>query len=183
MDTPVLGFAAFSGTGKTSLLKILIPLLKQAGLRIGAVKHSHHSFDIDHPGKDSFELRAAGASPVMVTSSKRRAVITERETPREPSLAEELTHFDAAGLDLILVEGFKHECYPKIELHRAALGKPLLFPEDGSIIAVATDDMDAAAPFPIPSLDLNDPRRIADFILDWLQTRSGSTFLPRSDNP
>lgn len=174
MDTPVLGFAASSGTGKTTLLKILIPLLKRAGLKVAAIKHSHHSFDVDHPGKDSFELRAAGATPVMVTSSKRRAVITEHETPREPSLAEELAHLDGSGLDLILVEGFKHERYPKIELHRPALGKPLLFPEDDSIIALATDGPETCDPLPIPRLDLNDPRQIADFILDWLPTRSGS---------
>ncbi|QXP86977.1 molybdopterin-guanine dinucleotide biosynthesis protein B [Methylococcus capsulatus] len=174
MATPVLGFAAFSGTGKTTLLKRLIPLLKRAGLRVGAIKHSHHSFDIDHPGKDSFELRAAGASPVMITSSKRRAVITERETPREPSLAEELALLEDSGLDLILVEGFKHERYPKIELHRPALGKPLLFPEDDSIIALATDDPQPSDSLAIPRLDLNDPRQIADFILDWLHACSGS---------
>lgn len=174
MDTPVLGFAAFSGTGKTTLLKILIPLLKRAGLKVGAIKHSHHSFDVDHPGKDSFELRAAGATPVIVTSSKRRAVITERETPREPSLAEELAHLEGSGLNLILVEGFKHERYPKIELHRPALGKPLLFPEDDSIIALATDGGTFPDTVPIPRLDLNDPRQIADFILNWLHTRSGS---------
>ncbi len=156
------------------MLKQLIPLLKQTGLKVGAIKHSHHSFDVDHPGKDSFELRAAGATPVMITSSKRRAIIMERETPQEPSLAEELAHLEDSGLDLILVEGFKHEHYPKIELHRPALGKPLLFPDDDSIIALATEDPKPGDCLPIPRLDLNDPRQIADFILDWLRLRSGS---------
>jgi molybdopterin-guanine dinucleotide biosynthesis adapter protein len=169
---PILGFAAFSGTGKTTLLKALIPLLKRAGLRIGAIKHSHHAFEVDHPGKDSFELRAAGATPVMITSSKRRAIITEREMPGEPRLAEELRHFDTTGLDLILVEGFRSERYPKIELHRATLGKPLLFPDDDTIIAFAADDANPVNPAPIPHLDLNDPERIAGFIVDWLQKSS-----------
>ncbi|QJD29501.1 molybdopterin-guanine dinucleotide biosynthesis protein B [Methylococcus geothermalis] len=183
MNTPVLGFAAFSGTGKTTLLKSLIPLLKQAGLKVGAIKHSHHGFEVDQPGKDSFELRAAGATPVMITSSKRRAIITERETPQEPRLADELAHFDAAGLDLILVEGFKHERYPKIELHRTALSKPLLFAEDDSIIALATDGATFPGSVPIPRLDINDPRQIADFILDWLRMRSGSNQPLRPETP
>jgi molybdopterin-guanine dinucleotide biosynthesis protein B len=168
MDTvsfpPVLGFAAFSGTGKTTLLRKLISLLRQKGLRVGLIKHAHHGFDIDHPGKDSHELRHAGASPVLITSSIRRAIITERPVPRDPVLAEELACFDTTDVDLILVEGFKRERFPKIELYRPALGKPLLFPEDETIIAIATD---AELPLQaiIPLLDLNQPEEIADFIL------------------
>jgi molybdopterin-guanine dinucleotide biosynthesis protein B len=161
---PLLGFAAFSGTGKTTLLTRLIPLLDGAGLRIGLIKHSHHAFEIDYPGKDSYELRKAGASPVMLSSSHRRAIMTEHREIREPSLDEELRHFDQTVVDFILVEGFKRERFPKIELHRPALGRPLLFPEDDSIIAIAAD-----APLPvepaIPRLDLNDPVQIARFIL------------------
>lgn len=161
---PVLGFAAFSGTGKTTLLVKLLPLLRAQGLRVGLVKHAHHDFDIDHPGKDSHELRLAGASPVLITSSVRRAMITERPLPHDPVLAEELACFDPGEVDLILVEGFKRERFAKIELHRPALGKPLLFPDDDSIVAIATD-----APLPvqpaIPTLDLNRPEQISAFIL------------------
>ncbi len=162
---PLLGFAAFSGTGKTSLLKKLIPLLKARGLRVGLIKHSHHAFEIDYPGKDSHELRLAGANPVMLSSSHRRAIITEHLVPREPTLDGELAQFDPSGLDLILVEGFKRERFPKIELHRPILGKPLLFPEDPSIIAIATDADPAVEPW-IPKLDINDPERILHFILE-----------------
>ncbi|MGZ8250180.1 molybdopterin-guanine dinucleotide biosynthesis protein B [Methylomagnum sp.] len=162
---PLLGFAAFSGTGKTTLLTQLIPRFTAGGLRVGLIKHSHHDFEIDYPGKDSYQLRHAGASPVMLSSSHRRAIITELRVAREPSLNDELRYFDQTGLDLILVEGFKRERFPKIELHRPALGRPLLFPDDDTIIAIATD-----APLPvepaIPRLDLNDPDRIARFILD-----------------
>ena len=160
---PLLGFAAFSGTGKTTLLVKLIPLLKARGLRIGIIKHSHHAFEIDKPGKDSYALRAAGASPVMLSSNRRRAMITEWPDAREPRLAEELAFFDRTGLDLILVEGFKAEPFPKIELHRPVLGRPLLFPDDGRIVAVASDAPILPAPT-IPELDLNRADQIAAFI-------------------
>lgn len=162
---PVLGLAAFSGTGKTTLLKKLLPRLTQRGFRVGLIKHSHHSFEIDQPGKDSYELRRAGANPVMLSSSHRRALMTEHRSPAPPALSTELAHFDQSGLDLILVEGFKRERFPKIELTRPSLGHPLLFPDDESVIAVASD-----APLPLPAtvplLDLNDPAAIARFIID-----------------
>lgn len=163
----VLGFAAYSGTGKTTLLQQLIPLLKAKNLRVGLLKQSHHDFEIDRPGKDSHALRMAGASPVMLSSPWRRAIITEHEAIRERGLAEELAFFDQASVDLILVEGYKHESFPKIELHRPALGKPLLFPEDPSIIAIATDGPLPVEPT-IPCFDLNAPAILADFILDHL---------------
>ncbi|HYE36832.1 molybdopterin-guanine dinucleotide biosynthesis protein B [Methylocaldum sp.] len=162
-QVPILGFAAFSGTGKTTLLKKIIPLLRLNDLNVGLIKHSHHSFEIDYPGKDSYELRQAGASPVMLSSSHRRAIIVEHRVIREPTLAEELAYFDQTDLDLILVEGFKRERFPKIELHRPALGKPLLFPDDETIIAIATDTEPAVTPG-IPRLDINDPDQIARFI-------------------
>ncbi|BBL76347.1 molybdopterin-guanine dinucleotide biosynthesis protein B [Methylomagnum ishizawai] len=164
-QVPLLGFAAPSGTGKTTLLKQLIPLFKAQGLRVGLIKHSHHAFEIDHPGKDSHTLRMAGASPVMLSASHRRAIITEHPEPQEPHLDGELAYFDQTGLDLILVEGFKWEAFPKIELHRPALGQPPLFPHDSHIIAVATD----AEPHPkptVPCLDINDPGQILRFILE-----------------
>lgn len=161
---PLLGFAAASGTGKTTLLKTLIPLLKVEGLRIGLIKHAHHAFEIDHPGKDSFELRQAGASPVMLSASHRRAIITEHPEHRDPILNDELRCLDQTAVDLLLVEGFKRETFPKIELHRPALGQPLLFSGDGHIIAIATD-VPLDGPPPLPCLDLNQPPAIAQFIL------------------
>jgi molybdopterin-guanine dinucleotide biosynthesis protein B len=164
---PVLGFAAFSGTGKTTLLTQLIPMLISRGHRIGVIKHSHHNFEIDKPGKDSHALRVAGASTVVLSSNRRRAIIMEWEEPKEPCLQEELEYLERSDVDLILVEGFKHERFSKIELHRPALGRPLLFPEDDSIIAIATD-ADLWPEPPIPRLDLNRPDRIADFICSLL---------------
>ena len=161
---PILGFAAFSGTGKTTLLEQIIPLLKQQGLRIALIKHSHHNFQIDQPGKDSFRLREAGASPVMLISSHRRAIITEFATAQEPKLDDQLILFDQSELDLILVEGFKAEAFPKIELHRATLNQPLLYPNDPNIIAIATDTALISSNSPT-QLDINQPNIIATFIL------------------
>ncbi|MCK9620628.1 MAG: molybdopterin-guanine dinucleotide biosynthesis protein B [Methylobacter sp.] len=160
---PVLGFVAASGTGKTTLLTELIPLLKQDGLRIGLIKHSHHDFEIDQPGKDSFRLRKAGASPVMLVSRYRRAIISEFTPEQEPRLNDQLKQVDQSELDLILVEGFRTEQFPKIELHRPSLEKPLLYPNDPDIIAIATD---AALDVPdyLPQLELNRPEMIAAFI-------------------
>lgn len=146
------------------MLSRLIPLLTAEDLKIGLIKHAHHAFEIDYPGKDSYELRRAGASPVMLSSSHRRAIVTEHQYPRDPILNEELLHFEQSGLDLILVEGFKRERFPKIELHRPALGVPLLFPGDDTIIAIATDAAPAIEPA-IPLLNINDPGEISRFIL------------------
>ncbi len=161
---PILGFAAASGTGKTTLLTQLIPLLKQRGLRIGLIKHSHHNFEIDQPGKDSYRLRAAGAEQVMLVSSHRRAIITEFEPIQPPNLDEQLAVFAQNTLDLILVEGFKAERFPKIELHRGILHNPLLYLEDDSIIAVATDVL-LSLPDSVTRLELNNPAMIAEFIV------------------
>ena len=164
-QVPILGFAAFSGTGKTTLLTETIPILKHHGLRIGLIKHSHHNFQIDQPGKDSFRLRAAGASPVMLISTHRRAIITEITPEREPQLDEQLKLFDQSELDLILVEGFKAEQFPKIELHRPSLNKPLLYPNDPNIIAIASDCA-LETPDYLTQLDINQPEMIAAYILN-----------------
>ncbi len=172
---PLLGFAAGSGTGKTTLLEQLIPLLVDRGLRIGVLKHAHHDFDIDQPGKDSYRLRKAGAQQMMVASRRRHARITET-THGETELAEAdfrqlLASFDQTELDLLLVEGFKHEHFPKIELHRAEIGKPLLFPEDSDIIALASDQPQQSGEqqqTSLPRLDINDLAAIADFVCRWL---------------
>ena len=169
---PVLGFAAFSGTGKTTLLEKLIPQLTARGIRIGMVKHAHHEFDIDKPGKDSYRLRAAGARQILIASSKRRALITENVTPEEPRLDELITRLDLDNLDLVLVEGFKQVPFPKIELHRQALGKTLMYPQDTNIIAVASDH--PADCRELPSLDINDSTAIAAFIVNWLGGSSDS---------
>lgn len=161
--TPVVGFAAFSGTGKTTLLTRIVPLLRARGLRLGLVKHSHHDFEIDRPGKDSYRLRRAGATRVVVASSRRRAVIRQHAgSARPPLLTDFLARLDHADLDLLLVEGYKYYPIPKIELHRPALGHPLLAPDDPDIVAVAADAPVSAA---VPLLDLNDPAAISEFII------------------
>lgn len=167
----ILGFAAFSGTGKTTLLEQIIPLLKQNGLKVGLIKHGHHDFDIDLPGKDSYRLREAGASPVMIVSSRRRAMITEISPQQEPSLSEQLKLFDQSGLDLLLIEGFKWESFPKIELHRTALDHPFLYPNDSSIIAIASDSPHTLSES-LPQLNLNQPQQICDFIIYRFLQRS-----------
>jgi molybdopterin-guanine dinucleotide biosynthesis protein B len=162
-QVPILGFAAASGTGKTTLLTRLIPVLKHNGLRVGLIKHSHHDFEIDKPGKDSFRLREAGASPVMLVSKYRRAIITELTQEKEPGLDDQLKLFDQSELDLILVEGFRAEKFPKIELHRSSLDNPLLYPGDPDIIAIATDSI-LGTPGYLTQLDINQPELIAAFI-------------------
>jgi len=159
----ILGFAAYSGTGKTHLLTKLIPLLKHRGLRIGVVKHSHHNFEIDYPGKDSYELRCVGASPVLIVSPYRRAVITDYEPLQDIKLQDQLNVLTSENLDLILVEGFRHESFAKIELHRPCLNKPLLYPNDKHIIAIASDQP-LEAYSGITCLDLNNEEAIANFI-------------------
>jgi molybdopterin-guanine dinucleotide biosynthesis protein MobB len=173
---PVLGFAAFSGTGKTTLLRKLIPLLSQQGLRVGIIKHAHHDFDIDIPGKDSYELRKAGACQVLVASGQRWALITETREAGEPDLDTLLCRLDPASCDLVLVEGFRHLPFPRIELYRQALGHPLLHPYDPAIIAVACDSsLDAGT---LPVLDINDAHGIAAFILAWLDSHAASPPCP-----
>lgn len=161
---PILGFVAYSGTGKTTLLEKLIPLLRERGLHVGLLKHGHHEFDIDHPGKDSYRLREAGAEQVMVASRKRWALIHENsEQLPEPDLGSLIGHFDES-LDMLLVEGFKHERYTKIELQRTELGKPPLYPDDPDIIAIVSDQPEQLN-VPIPTLDINHPQEIVDFIV------------------
>lgn len=164
---PILGFAAFSGTGKTTLLVKLLAVLRARGYRVGVVKHAHHSFEIDKPGKDSYELRKAGAVQMLVGSRNRWALVAETEREQEPRLDDLLRHLDQEALDLILVEGFKAERFPKIELHRSDLGHPLLHPDDDSIIAIASDAL-LPVKTPLPLLDLNEPEAIADFVLEFL---------------
>ena len=166
---PLVGFCAFSGTGKTTLLTRLLPLLNNRGLRIGVVKHAHHRFDIDYPGKDSYELRLAGASQMLVASRKRMAWVKESQESRpEPVLEEALQILETEHLDLVLVEGFKQATIPKIELHRPALGKPLMYTTMPGIIAIATDSPLADNNINLPLLNLNQPGEIAEFIIETI---------------
>ncbi|CAG0975102.1 Molybdopterin-guanine dinucleotide biosynthesis adapter protein [Methylophilaceae bacterium] len=170
--TPLLGFCAYgSGTGKTTLLASLIPVLNAHGLRISVIKNAHHSFDIDHPGKDSYRLRESGAVQMLLGSRHRWALMTELSRipdrqPDDPGLAELLTHIDASLADLILVEGFRNEAIPKIEIYRPELDNPLLSNHDSYVIAIASN---AKVATHLPLLDLNNPEEIAAFILDWLK--------------
>ena len=160
---PVIGFAAFSGTGKTTLLTKVLPILRARGLRVGMLKHAHHAMDIDHPGKDSYELRKAGAEQMLVVSRSQVAWIHElRDGRAEPDLQEALNLLDPDTLDLVLVEGFKRESFAKIELHREGLHKPLLYPDDQNIIAFASEQ--PPENLPIPWIDLNVAEDMAIFI-------------------
>jgi molybdopterin-guanine dinucleotide biosynthesis protein MobB len=167
---PLLGFCAYSGTGKTTLLRQLLPILKHQGLRVGVVKHAHHSFDIDHPGKDSYELRQAGADQMLIASRQRMAWV--KELRQEPKLEEVLQVLQVNELDLVLVEGFKQAAFPKIELYRSSLGKPLMYPLDSNIIAIATDIHLGESGPALLQLNLNKPNEIAEFIVDTFLCQS-----------
>ncbi len=156
----VIGLAGWSGAGKTTLLCKLIPLLTQQGLRVSTVKHAHHAFDIDKPGKDSWEHRQAGATEVLIASASRWALMHELRGAEEPALPELLRRLSA--VDLVLVEGFKTGLHPKLEVHRIANAKPFLHLDDPTIVAIATD---APGPFPIPTVDLDDPAALATLVL------------------
>ncbi|ELB2827768.1 bifunctional molybdopterin-guanine dinucleotide biosynthesis adaptor protein MobB/molybdopterin molybdotransferase MoeA [Vibrio alginolyticus] len=166
LNIPILGFAAYSGTGKTTLLEALLPKLTEAGLRIGMLKHAHHNFDVDKPGKDSYRLRKAGASQILIASRNRFALMTE--TPEaEAEFEFLLTRFDEDMLDVVLVEGCKNIAFPKIELHREEVGKPWLYPNDENIIAIASDggELDSE----LPQMNINDLEAIAQFVIQYVQ--------------
>lgn len=156
----IFGFAGYSGAGKTTLIEQLIALFVADGLRVSLIKQSHHDFAIDQPGKDSHRHRMAGCSEVLLTSPHRWALMHELRGAAEPSLAAHAERMSPC--DLLLVEGFKHEAIPKLEVHRAVDGKPLLFPDDAYIVALASDSHIGCT---LPRLDLNDVRGIHDFIL------------------
>jgi molybdenum cofactor guanylyltransferase/molybdopterin-guanine dinucleotide biosynthesis protein MobB len=158
----VIGFAGFSGSGKTTLLEKVIPLLKARGLRIAVIKHAHHKFDIDKPGKDSFRHREAGAGEVLVVSGFRWALMHELLDEAEPTLADLCARLSPS--DLVLVEGYKFSDIPKIEVHRAETGHPHLHQDDANFIALASD---VKADLALPQLDINQPQQVADFILKY----------------
>lgn len=161
----VVGFVAPSGMGKTTLTRRVVPLLTARGWRIGYLKHAHHRFDLDRPGKDSYEVREAGARQTLLASRSRWALqVEEPSEAQDPDLDQMLCKLDLGALDLVLVEGFKHADYPKIEVHREAVGQPPLYPHDPGIIALATDCAPPVSPHP-PLLPLDDPAAVAAFIL------------------
>jgi molybdopterin-guanine dinucleotide biosynthesis protein B len=157
----IFGLAGWSGSGKTTLMVKLLPALIGRGLTVSTMKHTHHSFDIDKPGKDSYEHRAAGATEVMITSAKRWALLRELRDEPEPDMDAQIARM--TPVDLLLIEGFKTNRHPKMEIHRPAIGKPLLCTGDPTVVAIATD-----APLHgvrVPVFDLDDVRAIADFIV------------------
>ena len=157
----IIGLAGWSGSGKTTLITKLIPLLVARRLRVSTLKHAHHGFDLDQPGKDSFFHRAAGATEVIISSARRWAILHELREEPEWDLAALVKKI--SPVDLVLVEGFKRDKFPKLEIHRIANGKPLLHTEDPHIVAVASDSAVPAARVPV--VDLNDIELIADLLL------------------
>ena len=157
----LIGLAGWSGSGKTTLMTKLIPALTGRGLKVSTIKHAHHAFDIDEPGKDSWLHRQAGATEVLVASANRFALMHELRGAPEPSLAELIARLSST--DIVLVEGFRSGAHPKIEIFRPELGKPPLHPDDPMIVAVASPEpIDGLG---LPGLPLNDAEAIADFIL------------------
>jgi molybdopterin-guanine dinucleotide biosynthesis protein B len=169
--TRVIGLAGWSGSGKTTLISKVLPRLIGRGLRVSTLKHAHHGFDLDKPGKDSFVHRAAGATEVIISSAKRWAILHELRDEEEWDLGALLAKM--SPVDLVLVEGFKRDAFPKVEIHRAENGKPLLHPDDPHIVAVATDT--ALPQAKVPVIDLND----IDVIADALQRYA----MPLSETP
>ncbi|TAN54186.1 MAG: molybdopterin-guanine dinucleotide biosynthesis protein B [Betaproteobacteria bacterium] len=161
-----IGFAGWSGSGKTTLIERLMPRFAKRGLRVSLIKHAHHTFDVDQPGKDSFRHRQAGAAEVLVTSSRRWVLMHELRGEREPTFEEQAARLSPC--DLLIVEGFKFVAIPKIEVWRAVTGEAMLHPKDRDIVAVATD---SEVETRLPVLDLNDPDAVAAFVISHLGLR------------
>lgn len=164
----IFGLAGWSGSGKTTLMVRLLPELVGRGLSVSTVKHAHHNFEIDRPGKDSYEHREAGATEVMITGGRRWALMHEIREKAEPSVADLISHM--TPVDLLMIEGFKSDEHPKLEVYRSDTGKPLICRQDPKIVAVASDEI--LGGLDIPQLDLNDVPAIADFIIDYCDLRS-----------
>lgn len=158
----VIGFAGWSGSGKTTLVTQLIPVLVGRGVTVSTMKHAHHAFDVDKPGKDSYQHRAAGATEVMIGSGRRWALMHELREEVEPDSLALMKHM--SPVDLLIIEGWKKEGHEKIEIHRPAHGKPLIQPDDPRVVAVASDE--DLPGLPVPRLDLNNIEAIADFIVE-----------------
>ena len=157
------GFAGWSGSGKTTVIERIIPLLRERGLRVSLVKHAHHEFDIDQPGKDTWRHRQAGCSEVLISSTARWALM--HELRGEPELSLEQALLQLSPCDLVLIEGYKRAPIPKLEIYRPVVGKPLLYPDDPRIKGLATDAPDGLPGLPIPVLDLSNAGAIAQFVI------------------
>ena len=164
-----IAIVGYSGSGKTTLIEKVIPLLVLEGLKVSLIKHAHHEFDIDQPGKDSHRHRTAGATEVLITSSNRWALMHELRGAAEPALEEQLKHLSAC--DVVIVEGWKHQAMPKIEVHRKLADKPMLFVDDSSVIAVVTDEPLATG---LPQFALDDAEGVARFIIHYLGLRKAA---------
>lgn len=159
----IFGFAGYSGSGKTTLIEQLIPLFTSRGMTVSLIKHAHHTFEVDQPGKDSYRHRKAGCTEVLVTSSRRWALVHELRGAPEPELTEQIKRISPC--DLLLVEGYKRERIPKLEVYRAETGEPLIHPHDQNIVAIASD---VRIETTLPQFDLNAPLPIAEFVLKHL---------------
>jgi molybdopterin-guanine dinucleotide biosynthesis protein B len=159
----VIGIAGYSGSGKTTLIEKVIPVLVREGLRVSLVKHAHHEFDIDHPGKDSWRHRHAGCAEVLISSSRRWALMHELRGAAEPSLQDQLQQLSPC--DVVIVEGYKSAPIPKVEVHRKLSGAPLLYIDDPHIVAVATDESLATQ---LPQFGLDDAEGVAHFVIRHL---------------
>ncbi len=159
----IFGIAGYSGSGKTTLLERVIPVLVRDGLRVSVIKHAHCGFDVDRPGKDSYRHRQAGATEVLISGGERWVLMHELRGAAEHSLQELLPRLSVC--DVVLVEGFKNEALPKLEVHRRNSGRPLLFPFDANIVGIATDEPLATD---LPQIDVDDPEAVAYFIMNYL---------------
>jgi molybdopterin-guanine dinucleotide biosynthesis protein B len=159
----IIGIAGYSGSGKTTLIERVVPVLVREGLRVSLIKHAHHEFDLDQPGKDSYRHRHAGCTEVLISSSKRWAMMHELRGAQEPTLQDLLKR--VSPCDLVIVEGYKSEHIPKIEVRLKGAHTPALYPEDPNVVAVATDDV---LDTQLPQLDINDGEAVAHFILQHL---------------
>ena len=162
----IFGFAGWSGSGNTTLIEQVIPRFVRAGLKVSLIKHAHHRFDVDQPGKDSFRHRAAGCSEVLVTSRQRWALMHEARDEAGPTLEEQIARMSPC--DLLLIEGYKYYPLPKLEIFREANGKPPLYPQDEHIVALATD---TPVPCALPQFGLDDYDGIAAFVLNTLELK------------
>lgn len=165
---PIIGLCAYSGSGKTTLLEKLIPIFKSHNLRVAVIKHAHHTFDIDHPEKDSYKIRKAGAQQILISSQERWALIHENApNDLELSLQDALKHIAVENIDFVIVEGFKNAPISKIEIHRPALGKSLISADDKNVIAIATDEPNKVNTS-LPLLKLNAPEHVAQFMEQFI---------------
>ena len=171
-NNKLIGFAAYSGTGKTTLIKDVVMILKKSNYRVSVIKHAHHNFDIDQPGKDSYEIRKSGAENMLISSKNRWALMHENMNNNELTLIDLINILGKIKYDLILVEGFKAESFPKIELYRKEVSKDrgLLSSSDKNVVAIATEQK-TKLETSLPVLDINNPQNIVDFIINFLNIK------------